>query len=93
MVRKVTAAKTSLAAQVEPEEPKQVRRVTTREFRAGLRAIIDAGEPVIVTCGRRNAGVFFPAKFDTWWSDSESKAVIAKIKRMFPNTLRDLENY
>lgn len=68
-----------------------VRRVTTREFRAGLREIIQSGDPVIVTKGRGVSGVFFPAKFHSWHWDSQAKHATERIRRALPEVLRDLE--
>lgn len=91
MARKPAKAAASLPDPEAAPEPQAVREVSTREFRANLRAIIEAGEPVIIRAGRSISGIFFPLDFHAWWNSEERPRKIAKLRRDFPSVVRAVE--
>lgn len=83
--------KTSAAAAELSEPIREVRTITTREFRRTLARIIADGAPVIVTHGRRIAGVFFPGNINTWRRDESRTAAVEQIRDEFPHVKAALE--
>ena len=56
-----------------PYTPPPVESVGARQFRRDLKAICEAGEPVIITRGRRSVSVFLPVNL-RWYNDPKDLA-------------------
>lgn len=88
MARKPHSVKNSIEPIAPPVADPPVESVGAREFRARLKAICEAGKPVIITRGRRSVSVFLPVHLP-WFN--EPKVLEAARKKLLKDALRASE--